>query len=73
MRTLLASAALIALTVGAFAQDKRPDYGTAVNAAGAKKIAAGVFGAPSYVLPSGEIFWGQDRLDLLERALKMLK
>jgi 2-hydroxychromene-2-carboxylate isomerase len=35
-------------------------------------LAAGVFGAPSYVLPSGEIFWGQDRLELLERALKML-
>jgi 2-hydroxychromene-2-carboxylate isomerase len=34
-------------------------------------IAAGVFGAPSFVLPSGEIFWGQDRLELLERALKM--
>jgi 2-hydroxychromene-2-carboxylate isomerase len=31
-------------------------------------LAAGVFGAPSYVL-EGEIFWGQDRLDLLERAL----
>ena len=35
-------------------------------------LATGVFGAPSYVLPSGEIFWGQDRLDLLERALKEL-
>jgi 2-hydroxychromene-2-carboxylate isomerase len=35
-------------------------------------LAAGVFGAPSYVLPSGEIFWGQDRLDLLERALKQV-
>jgi 2-hydroxychromene-2-carboxylate isomerase len=34
-------------------------------------VAAGVFGAPSYVLPSGEIFWGQDRLELLDRALKM--
>jgi len=31
-------------------------------------LAAGVFGAPSYVL-DGEIFWGQDRLDFLERAL----
>jgi carboxymethylenebutenolidase len=31
-------------------------------------IDAGVFGAPSYVL-DGEIFWGQDRLDFLERAL----
>jgi 2-hydroxychromene-2-carboxylate isomerase len=35
-------------------------------------LAAGVFGAPSFVLPSGEIFWGQDRLELLERALKGL-
>jgi uncharacterized protein GlcG (DUF336 family) len=42
MRTLLVAAALAALTAGASAQDKRPDYGTAVNAAGAKKIAAGV-------------------------------
>jgi 2-hydroxychromene-2-carboxylate isomerase len=33
-------------------------------------LVAGVFGAPSFVLPSGEIFWGQDRLELLERALK---
>lgn len=34
-------------------------------------LKAGVFGAPSYVLPLGEIFWGQDRLELLDRALKM--
>ncbi len=32
-------------------------------------LAQGVFGAPSYVLPSGEIFWGQDRLEFLDRAL----
>jgi 2-hydroxychromene-2-carboxylate isomerase len=31
-------------------------------------IEIGVFGAPSYVL-DGEIFWGQDRLDLLDDAL----
>ncbi|WP_395059180.1 2-hydroxychromene-2-carboxylate isomerase [Polaromonas sp.] len=31
-------------------------------------IGAGVFGAPSYVV-NGEIFWGQDRLDLLEKKL----
>jgi glc operon protein GlcG len=42
MRTILVAAALAALATGASAQDKRPDYGTAVNAAGAKKIAAGV-------------------------------
>jgi 2-hydroxychromene-2-carboxylate isomerase len=35
-------------------------------------VKVGVFGAPSFVLPSGEIFWGQDRLELLERALKQL-
>lgn len=31
-------------------------------------LEAGIFGAPSYVL-DGEIFWGQDRLGLLEEAL----
>lgn len=32
-------------------------------------IAAGVFGSPSYVI-DGEIFWGQDRLDFVERRLQ---
>lgn len=32
-------------------------------------IAAGVFGAPSYVI-GGEIFWGQDRLDFVQRRLQ---
>ena len=31
-------------------------------------IDAGVFGSPSYVIRD-EIFWGQDRLDFVERAL----
>lgn len=31
-------------------------------------IARGVFGAPTYVF-EGELFWGQDRLDFLARAL----
>lgn len=31
-------------------------------------LAAGVFGAPSYVF-ANELYWGQDRLDFLERAL----
>ncbi len=34
----------------------------------AAAVAAGVFGAPSYVL-EGEVFWGQDRLELLDSAL----
>lgn len=32
-------------------------------------IEIGVFGAPSYVL-DGEVFWGQDRLNFLEKALQ---
>ena len=32
-------------------------------------IAAGVIGAPGYVL-DGEVFWGQDRIELLADALK---
>ena len=36
------------------------------NIAGA--LAAGVFGSPTYIL-DGELFWGQDRLDLLADAL----
>ncbi|MCH7937141.1 MAG: hypothetical protein IH994_08645 [Proteobacteria bacterium] len=31
-------------------------------------MAVGVFGAPSYVLDE-ELFWGQDRLDFLDRVL----
>jgi 2-hydroxychromene-2-carboxylate isomerase len=31
-------------------------------------IEAGVFGAPSYVI-DGEIYWGQDRLDFVQRRL----
>ena len=32
----------------------------------------GIFGAPTYVL-DGERFWGQDRLDFLDRALERLR
>ncbi len=31
-------------------------------------VSAGVFGSPSYVF-NGELFWGQDRLDMLESAI----
>jgi 2-hydroxychromene-2-carboxylate isomerase len=31
-------------------------------------VAQNVFGAPSYAV-DGEVFWGQDRLDFLERRL----
>ena len=32
-------------------------------------LAADVFGSPVYVL-DGEVFWGQDRIELLADALK---
>ena len=40
----------------------------AYDSATQRAIDAGVFGAPSYVI-DGEIFWGQDRLDFVERRL----
>lgn len=42
MRKILLAVTLAAFATSASAQDKRPDYGPDVNAAGAKKIAAGV-------------------------------
>src|SRR5919107_145151 len=41
MRKLLICAGILALATTASAQDRRPDYGTAINASSAKKIAAG--------------------------------
>nr|WP_321270677.1 2-hydroxychromene-2-carboxylate isomerase [Alcaligenes faecalis] len=34
-------------------------------------IAAGVFGSPTYVY-QGELFWGQDRLDMLDEAITLV-
>ena len=34
-----------------------------------KAIEVGVFGSPTYVI-DGELFWGQDRLDFVERRLR---
>ena len=53
-----------AIVAAAESSDMRAKYEQ--NRLGA--IAAGVFGSPSYVL-DGEVFWGQDRLDLLDEAL----
>jgi len=50
--------------VRASESEARATYGAYTQEA----IERQVFGAPSYVL-DGEVFWGQDRLDFLERAL----
>jgi 2-hydroxychromene-2-carboxylate isomerase len=62
------------LAEGGFAPGRLDDAGAAsaeqrFQAYTQRAIDAGVFGAPSYVL-DGEIFWGQDRLEFLERALR---
>lgn len=54
---------------GAAIVEAAPKYTDQLTADTQKAIDAGVFGAPSYVLPDGEIFWGQDRIDLLRWRL----
>ena len=45
-----------------------PDTGVHYAVLTQEAIDRGVFGAPTYVF-GGELFWGQDRLDFLDRAL----
>lgn len=49
-------------------RSKAPDVQARYEAHTQAAIDAQVFGAPTYVY-RGELFWGQDRLDFLERAL----
>ncbi len=51
------------------AMSKTPAIAQRYAAATRSAIDAGVFGAPSYVI-DGEVFWGQDRLDFVERRLQ---
>jgi 2-hydroxychromene-2-carboxylate isomerase len=45
-----------------------PDIAQRYDVLTREAIDRGVFGAPTYVF-GGELFWGQDRLDFLDRAL----
>ena len=70
-------------TLAAICAENGHDGAVLIAAAGTDAIAAtyatdteeaierGVFGAPTYVY-AGELFWGQDRLDFLECAIKGL-
>jgi 2-hydroxychromene-2-carboxylate isomerase len=49
-------------------ESKTPESLAAYESNNREAIAAQVFGAPTYIY-HGELFWGQDRLDFLERAL----
>jgi len=48
---------------------RKPEVQARYEANTQRAIDAGVFGAPSYVV-DGELFWGQDRLDFVERRLR---
>ncbi len=48
---------------------RTPEVQARYDANTQRAIDAGVFGAPSYVV-DGELFWGQDRLDFVERRLQ---
>ncbi|GBD49160.1 2-hydroxychromene-2-carboxylate isomerase [Methylopila sp. Yamaguchi] len=50
------------------AEAARPETAAAYALNRAKATDAGVFGSPAYVL-DGEVFWGQDRLEMLDQAL----
>jgi 2-hydroxychromene-2-carboxylate isomerase len=50
-------------------RSKSDEIGAAYEQNRRDALAADVFGSPAYVL-NGEVFWGQDRLELLEDALK---
>ena len=57
------------LDTARLAQSQAPDIQAIYEANTRQAIDAGVFGAPSYVV-NGELFWGQDRLDFVERKLQ---
>jgi 2-hydroxychromene-2-carboxylate isomerase len=66
--TMQAIAAECGLPTGLAARAQAPDIADKYLALTQEAIDRGVFGAPTYVV-AGELFWGQDRLDFLDRKL----
>jgi 2-hydroxychromene-2-carboxylate isomerase len=71
----IADDAVLRALVGAEADDvlartQDPAVKKALIDATQAAVAAGVFGAPTWVVDGKELFWGQDRIPLVERALK---
>ena len=50
------------------AQSRSPEVQAIYDSNTQQAIGIGIFGAPTYVV-DGEMFWGQDRLDFVERKL----
>ena len=53
----------------ALAKAQTPDVKKALIDATQRAIDAGVFGAPTWVIDGKDLYWGQDRIVLVERAL----
>jgi 2-hydroxychromene-2-carboxylate isomerase len=51
------------------ARTQEPAVKKALIDATQRAVEAGVFGAPTWVVDGKELFWGQDRIPLVERAL----
>ena len=71
MKRLLVLVAIVGMMVGAEAvppASLTTEGSSALSTFLADAVARGVFGSPTYVF-RGEPFWGQDRLDFLDRAL----
>ena len=66
LQELAKTAGLNAASVLQIAQGSTTEAFYAINLENA--VAGDVFGSPAYVL-DGEVFWGQDRLELLDDAL----
>lgn len=62
-------AASVGLPISDFETSLRADAGATLEATMQRAHAAGVFGVPTFIL-NGEQFWGNDRLPLLEHALR---
>jgi 2-hydroxychromene-2-carboxylate isomerase len=67
--TLGAMLAESGLDAARLAQSREPEVQSRYDANTARATDLGVFGAPTYVV-DGELFWGQDRLDFVQRALQ---
>ncbi len=52
------------------ARTQDPAVKNELIAATRSAVAAGVFGAPTFVIDGKELYWGQDRLGMVEEALR---
>jgi 2-hydroxychromene-2-carboxylate isomerase len=53
------------------ARTQSPEVKQELIAGTERAVKAGVFGAPTWVVDGAELFWGQDRIPLVERLLAM--